>query len=116
MAELVTVNHKAVGLTPTWRDFTFLLWNDNEKPPYSKPHLGEYPLIPINFLWWSKGFPSLPLDQFTETPRARSHFLEKICDLGMCKSQFLFLGPGFSLEGLYKQKLGFAHPKITNFL
>ena len=49
MAERVTVNNEAVGFTLTWRDFTFLLWNDCEKVPYSNPpHFGEEPLIPIH--------------------------------------------------------------------
>ena len=37
LIERVTINQEAVGLTPTFRDYTFLVWNEDEKVIYSNP-------------------------------------------------------------------------------
>ena len=80
------------------------------------PHFREEPIIPITFLLRSKGYPSLSLNQFTETLRAIPHFLENICYFEMWKSQFFFLRLRVFTGGYYTVVLLLKPTKIPIYI
>ena len=56
VTERVTVNNEAVGLTPTWRDYS-ICFGIMIKKSLIQTQFGEEPIIPITFLLWSKSPP-----------------------------------------------------------
>ena len=76
VTERVTVNNEAVGLTPTWRDYS-ICFGIMIKKSLIQTQFGEEPIIPITFLLWSKSPPLLSLNQLMENLIYRPHLLDK---------------------------------------